>query len=127
MESHKIVAVLLLITVALTSCAPPLTQNIPTPQSVLQSTPVVINQSMNSAISAAKSALAQKLNIETDLIQLVGIERVQWPDGCLGIQQPGVMCAMHVVDGYRITLSANDQTYEIRSNLDGSQTVTVSR
>ena len=35
------------------------------------------------------------------------------------------MCAMHVVDGYRITLSANDQAYEVRSNLDGSQTVVV--
>ncbi|MFN2235983.1 MAG: hypothetical protein ACK2U1_17300, partial [Anaerolineales bacterium] len=32
------------------------------------------------------------------------------------------MCAMHVVDGYRIMLLANDQTYEVRSNLDGSQT-----
>ena len=35
------------------------------------------------------------------------------------------MCAMHVVDGYRITLSANGQTYEVHSNLDGSQIVLV--
>jgi hypothetical protein len=80
---------------------------------------------MSSAISAAKSALAKQLNIGTDLIQLVSIQQVQWPDGCLGIQQPGIMCAMHVVDGYRITLSENDQTYEIRTSLDGSQIVFV--
>ena len=32
---------------------------------------------------------------------------------------------MHVVDGYRIMLSADNRTYEIRTNLDGSQTVIV--
>ena len=32
---------------------------------------------------------------------------------------------MHVVDGYRIQLSANDHTYEMHTNLDGSQIVRV--
>jgi hypothetical protein len=123
MKRHKILAAFLLITATLTSCAPPLAQSNPTLQPVLQSTPVVVNEKMSSAISAAKSALAKQLNVGTGLIQLVSIKEVQWPDGCLGVQQPGIMCAMHVVDGYKIMLSANDQTYETRSNLDGSQTV----
>jgi hypothetical protein len=125
MKRYKILAALLLITVALTSCATPLVQNNPTPQPVLQLTPTITNDQTSSAISAAKSALAKQLNIGTNLIQLVSIKQVQWPDGCLGIQQPGIMCAMHVVDGYRIMLSANDQTHEVRSNLDGSQIVVV--
>ena len=86
---------------------------------------MAINDQMNSAISAAKFVLAEQLQLGEETIKLTDIQQVQWPDGCLGIQQPGIMCAMHVVDGYKITLSANDQTYEIRSNLDGSQTVVV--
>lgn len=30
---------------------------------------------------------------------------------------------MHVVDGYRISLLANGQNYEVRSNLNGEQII----
>jgi hypothetical protein len=118
--------VILMITIAITSCTPArvLTTN-PIPQTVVQTTPPTKNDPMSSAISAAKTALAEQLQVGEQAIQLLDIQPVQWPDGCLGIQQLGIMCAMHVVDGYRITLSANNQTYEVRSNLDGSQTVVV--
>jgi hypothetical protein len=76
-------------------------------------------------VARAKSFLADKLNINKETIKLVDIQSVQWPDTCLGVQTTGVMCAFHVVDGYRITLSAIDQTYEVHSNLDGSQIVLV--
>jgi hypothetical protein len=111
-------AVILSIAVLLTACAPQLAQSSPTPQQV-------VNDQENTVISAAKSALAKQLQISVDSIQLMDIQQVQWPDGCLGVQQPGIMCAMHVVDGYKVMLSANDQTHEVRSNLDGSQIVVV--
>jgi len=76
-------------------------------------------------VARAKSFLADKLSINQETIQFVNAQKVQWPDTCLGVQQPGIMCAFHVVDGYRITLSAKDQSYEIHSNLDGSQIVLV--
>jgi hypothetical protein len=117
------IEVILSLAVLLTACAPSLAQSNPTPQPVLESTPVAINDQMNSAISAAKFVLAEQLQLGMETIKLTDVQQVQWPDGCLGVQQPGIMCAMHVVDGYKITLSANDQTYEIRSNLDGSQIV----
>ena len=121
----QVMTAILLIAILLTSCAPPSVQNNPTSQPILGSTPTIINGQMNAAITAAKSALAEQLQLGVDTIQLADIQQVQWPDGCLGVQQPGIMCAMHVVDGYKITLSANDQTYEIRSNLDGSQIVSA--
>jgi hypothetical protein len=76
-------------------------------------------------VARAKSFLADKLNINNEPIQIVDVQRVQWPDTCLGVQQAGIMCAMHVVDGFKITLSANGQSYEVHSNLDGSQIVLV--
>ena len=108
-----------LVAILLTACGQSSEQAAPAP------TPTEMPPSGETApvVSAAKAALAEKLNISEDSIQLVTVQPVQWPDSCLGVQQPGIMCAMHVVDGYRVTLSANDQTYEVRSNLDGSQTV----
>jgi hypothetical protein len=120
-KSALAMTIILLTAVFLSSCSPPLAQSSPTPQQVLGSTPAVVNEQESAAIAAAKSALAGQLQIDVDAIQLVDIQQVQWPDGCLGVQQPGIMCAMHVVDGYRITLSAKNQSYEVRSNLDGSQ------
>ena len=125
MKRYKMLAAFLLITVALTSCAPPLAQNNSTPQPVSGPTPTVNNDQENTVITVAKSALAKQLQISVDTIQLVSTQQVQWTDGCLGVQQPGIMCAMHVVDGYKITLLAQGQTYEVRTNQDGSQTVIV--
>lgn len=77
------------------------------------------------AISVAKSLLANQYQINEKQIDVLQYDPVQWPDSCLGIPQPGMMCAMHDVDGYKILLSANDQTYEIRTNLDGSQVMLI--
>lgn len=77
------------------------------------------------AIVAATGALAKQLGISADSVQLIFAQSIQWPDSCLGVTPSGVMCAMHVVDGYRIQLSADNMTYEMHTNLDGSQIVRV--
>jgi hypothetical protein len=97
----------------------------PSPEPALQPTPAPTEANAYMATSAATFVLAEHLNIGEDQVQIVDAQPVQWPDSCLGVQTPGIMCAMHVVDGYRITLSADDQTYEVHSNLDGSQIVIV--
>ena len=120
--THKWITALLvfsLVIVVLTACGQSVSQAAPQP------TAISVDEGTAPAVSAAKSALAEKLNISVNAIQLVDAQPVQWPDTCLGVQTPGIMCAFHVVDGYRITLSANDQTYEAHSNLDGSQIVLV--
>ena len=109
------------IAILLTACAGSGTQVVSTPQS----TPTTAAQGGMSTlpVARAKSLLADKLNINEETIKLVDAQAVQWPDSCLGVQTPGIMCAMHVVGGFKITLSANNQTYEVHSNLDGSQSV----
>jgi hypothetical protein len=111
------------IAILLTACAAPATQAAPTQQPH----PTTTGQGgMDTLpVARAKSFLADKLNVNNGPIQIVDVQRVQWPDTCLGVQQPGIMCAMHVVDGFKITLSVNDQSYEVHSNLDGSQIVLV--
>jgi hypothetical protein len=124
-KTAQALTAILLIAVFLTSCAPPLGQSNPTPQPIPQSTSTVVDNQTNAVTASAISTLSEQLKISTDAIQLVNIESIQWPDSCLGVRQAGIMCAMHVVDGYRIRLSTNGQTYETHSNLDGSQIVVV--
>jgi hypothetical protein len=125
----RAVLVFFLMALLLTACAQ--TSSTSSPDPALQPTPqspavgTTPGTGTDAVVSAAKSALADQLGINVDAIQLVDIQPVQWPDSCLGIHKTGIMCAFHVVDGYRITLSANGQTYEVRSNLNGSQIVLV--
>jgi len=81
--------------------------------------------SADSVVLAAKTMLAEKSKTTIDAIQVVDIQPVQWPDSCLGVPQDGIMCAMHVVDGYRVILSVNNLQYEAHSNQDGSQMIFV--
>jgi hypothetical protein len=71
------------------------------------------------ALNAAAD-LAQRLKIDIDTIKLVSVEQVDWPDACMGIQQPGVMCAQVITSGYKVILEANGQQYEYHTNESGS-------
>ena len=124
--AHVLIDIVLL-AIFMTSCQPMSVQANSTPSPDFQPTDIGTIPTVNTdaVIAAAKSALVKQFKVSIDAVKLVDINQVQWPDGCLGVQQPGIMCAMHVVDGYRIMLSADNRTYEIRTNLDGSQTVIV--
>src|SRR5689334_5202300 len=71
------------------------------------------------AVAAAVQALASQLKIPESQISVVAVEAKQWPDGCLGVPNPGEMCAMHVVPGYHVTLKAGSGTYAFRTSQSG--------
>jgi hypothetical protein len=94
----------------------------PTPTPVIESTlqvPGAGNVGTEPAQQAAE-ALATQLNLNVLDVAVRSVEAVQWPDSCLGIHLPGQMCAMHVVDGYKVILEAQNHLYEYRTNGDGS-------
>jgi hypothetical protein len=51
---------------------------------------------------------------------LTGVERVSWPDACLGAAHPGELCAQVVTPGYRVTLRGNGQPTEYHTTLTGA-------
>ena len=53
-------------------------------------------------------------------MQIVSIERQTWPDGCLGLIQPGLGCTLALVEGWRVTARANNQTWTYRTNAVGA-------
>ena len=67
----------------------------------------------------ARGDLTRRLGIDPDTIGLVSAEQIDWPDACMGIQTPGVMCAMVVTPGYRVILEAGGRQYEYHTNLSG--------
>jgi hypothetical protein len=67
----------------------------------------------------ARTMLMEQLKIDADLIGLVSAEQVDWPDACMGIQTPGVMCAQVITTGYKVVLSANGLEYEFHTNTTG--------
>ena len=72
------------------------------------------------AALSARADLAQRLQIDVDTITLISVEAVDWPDACMGVQTPGVMCAQVVISGYKVVLEANGQQYEYHTNESGS-------
>lgn len=73
----------------------------------------------NDAAQAAAQALAQALDVDSTAVSIVSVAAQDWPDSCLGIQTPGLMCAQHVVNGYLVTLAANGQQFAYRTSADG--------
>lgn len=76
------------------------------------------NNAPQAALNARK-LLMEQLKVDVDLIGLVSAEQVDWPDACLGIEQPNVMCAQVITPGYRVMLSANGLEHEFHTNLSG--------
>jgi hypothetical protein len=68
------------------------------------------------AVQAARVRLGIALGINPARFNLRGVEAVQWPDTCLGIPQPGIVCAPVIVPGYRIILGYSGQRYEVHTD-----------
>ena len=127
----------------ITACAPPTSsgtypppislpvstatpENYPAPTSVpteAAPTSAHIPVDLTPAQRAAIEAVAKKYNIPSEQIHIVSTEAVTWPNGCLGVVIPGVMCTEVITDGFRIKLEANGQPYEVHTNQDGTSVV----
>jgi hypothetical protein len=78
------------------------------------------NQVRRSIRQAVRRDLAEHLNIRRRQVQIVSIDRQTWPDGCLGLVQPGLGCTLALVEGWRVTARANNQTWTYRTDRSGA-------
>ncbi len=133
----KVISLATLLSVLLSACAAPSTPPIvPTrPPSVLPTEPPspiqpgggLVTQpqadewkNAPAAVFAARADLVQRLQVDVDTIGLVSVEHVDWPDACMGIETPGVMCAQIITPGYKVVLEAEGKQYEYHTNESGS-------
>ena len=86
-----------------------------------QPTPTPIPVDLTPAQRAALTALSENTGLPVDEIKLVSTEAVEWPDGCLGVQEEGLACTQVIIPGFRVILEANGRQVEYRTNEDGTQ------
>ena len=85
--------------------------------------PTQVGGDQSHAERAAIEAVSKKYNIPVDKIQVVSTEAVTWPNGCLGVVIPGVMCTQNLVDGFLVRLLANGRQFEIHTDQSGTSVI----
>lgn len=80
----------------------------------------------NPAVLAAVAALEKELKLEPGHVRVVSVEAMEWPDGCLGVRLPDVLCLQVITPGYRVVLEANGQQYVYHTDLEGNQALLAS-
>lgn len=68
-----------------------------------------------------QQTLAQQLQINPRTIKIVSIEKMMWPDGCLGIRHGGQMCTQVITPGYKVVLAVEGRRYTYHTDEQGSQ------
>lgn len=108
--------------ILLTACVPIPPPNAqsesPLPESPLQEP--VSQPSEETIAGLVRTQMAQQLHISVDETEVISVEAVDWPDACLGVYSPEIMCATVITPGYRVILAVDGQEYEFHTNHDSS-------
>jgi hypothetical protein len=59
-----------------------------------------------------RADLAQRLGIDVAMVSVTAFQLVTWPDGCLGVDEPGKLCTQALVDGWLAKLTAQGKVYD---------------
>src|ERR1044071_466306 len=64
--------------------------------------------------------LAANLGLQDSDIKVVSNTEIEFPDSCLGVAMPDIMCSQIVTPGHIVVLEAKGVQYEYHTNADGS-------
>jgi hypothetical protein len=73
------------------------------------------------AAAAVMQLLAVQLQVDFPQVRLARVERVQWPDGCLGAPAQGENCTQAITPGYKVIVESGGQRYEYHTDALGEQ------
>lgn len=73
----------------------------------------------------SKEKLAVYLKIDVGQIEIVKVEKIDWPDASLGAPEEGMMYAQVITSGYKVTMMAGSVLYEAHTDEQGNQIVLV--
>ena len=116
----KVIICITLVILIVTACSPS-PQATEGPIMDEQPLPTDIPMDLTPAQRAAITALSENIDVPVDEIKLVSSEAVEWPDGCLGVYQEGLVCTEVITPGFRVILEADGKQVEYRTNEDGTQ------
>ena len=76
-------------------------------------------ENMGGLMEAVVLNLTRHLDTQADAVSVVSTESVTWPNGGLGCPEEGMAYAEVMVEGSRITLEADGQTYTYHTSSGG--------
>lgn len=72
------------------------------------------------ATQAAVSALVNRFETSERYVEVVSVEKKDWPDSCLGLPKKDEVCSQVVTPGYEVKLHAESEDKFYRTNEDGT-------
>lgn len=69
--------------------------------------------------NAVKKDLAKRTGIAPGKLKITNYQQETWPNGCLGISEPGQLCTQTLVPGWRITVTNGQKTWVYRTDNSG--------
>jgi hypothetical protein len=111
--------------IAAISCQPvpefetaPILSPSPTPIQLSTEPPIPPNSNLDHLVQLAIADLAQRLEMDLNLVNVIEAKSVNWSDTSLGCPQPGMMYAQVQTAGYFIQLEVNGKVYEYHTNMN---------
>jgi hypothetical protein len=93
-------------------------------QSNAQATPVnpVLEEIIPPGVALnVQNQISETMGVPVESIQLQNIEKMDWPNSCLGLPSEGAeVCAEGITPGWLLTFNINNQEYQYRVDSTGT-------
>lgn len=67
-----------------------------------------------------QNRISEMLGVAVENIQIENIEKMDWPNSCLGLPEPDEVCAEVITPGWLLTFKINGAEYRYRVNENGT-------
>ncbi len=79
-----------------------------------------LSQLPTSVANAVFQDAAERTKLPHSMLRILEVQPQTWPDGCLGLSEPGVFCTLALVPGWKVMVASGQQRWVYRSNQSGS-------
>jgi hypothetical protein len=67
-----------------------------------------------------QNQISQNLGVALEKIQITNVEKMDWPNGCLGLPQGDEVCAEVITPGWLLTFNIDGKEYKYRVDKTGT-------
>jgi hypothetical protein len=67
-----------------------------------------------------QNRISETLGVSVESIQIQGVEKMDWPNSCLGLPEGDEACAEVITPGWLLTFDINNQVYRYRVDTTGT-------
>ena len=116
MNSRKWILVLVCAGLVLAACSPNQSNAQATPPNPVLEEVIPPDVALN-----VQNRVSEALGVPVENIQLQNIEKMDWPNSCLGLPSEGdEVCAEVITPGWLLTFNINNQEYQYRVDSTGT-------